>query len=74
MIKMYGQELNLWGLIYMMAVIVAPSMGVTLLVILSSFIGGTQINEQLFWIILAGLILFQIVLISIIRNKRPDVG
>ena len=73
-IKMYGQELNLWGLIYMMAVVVAPSMGVTLLVILSSFIGGTQINERLFWMILAGLILFQIVLISIIRNKRPDVG
>ncbi len=73
-IKMYGQELNLWGLIYMVAVIVAPSMGVTLLVILSSFIGGTQINERLFWIILFGIILFQIVLISIIRNKRPDVG
>jgi len=73
-IKMYGQELNLWGLIYMMAVIVAPSMGVTLLVILSSFVGSTAINERLFWVILFGVVLFQMVLISIIRNKRPDVG
>jgi len=71
---MYGQELNLWGLIYMMAVIVAPSMGVTLLVILSSFVGSTAINERLFWVILFGVVLFQMVLISIIRNKRPDVG
>jgi len=73
-IKVYGQELNLWGLIYMMAVIVAPSMGVTLLVILSSFVGATSINERLFWIILVGIGAFQLVLISIIRNKRPDVG
>lgn len=73
-IKIYGQELNLWGLIYMMAVVVAPSMGVTLLVILSSFIGGTQINERLFWIILFALVLFQIALLSIIRSKRPDIG
>ncbi len=73
-IKIYGQELNLWALIYMMSVIVAPSMGVTLLVILSSFIGGKMINESLFWVILFGVILFQIVFVSIIRSKRPDIG
>lgn len=71
-IKMYGQELNLWGLIYMMVVIIMPSMGVTLLVILSSFMGSV-INENLFWVILFGLTLFQIVFISIIRGKRPTV-
>jgi flagellar protein FlaJ len=72
-IKMYGQELNLWGLIYMMVVVIMPSMGVTLLVILSSFLGGKVINENLFWVILIGVILFQIVFISIIRGKRPTV-
>lgn len=73
-IKIYGQELNLWSLIYMMSVIVAPSMGLTLLVILSSFIGGKMINESLFWVILFGVMLFQMVFISIIRSKRPDIG
>ena len=72
-IRAYAQELNLWGLIYMMAAVVVPSMGVTLLVILSSFMGGQYINERLFWIILAGLIVFQVVFISFIRSKRPSI-
>jgi len=73
-IKVYGQELSLWGLIYMMAVIVAPSMGVTLLVVLSSFVGGTTINMDLFWGVLFGVVAFQLIFISVIRSKRPDIG
>ncbi len=73
-IKIYGQELSLWGLIYMMAVIVAPSMGVTLLVVLSSFIGGKTISMDIFWGILVGLIAFQIIFISMVRSKRPYIG
>ncbi|RLC40841.1 MAG: hypothetical protein DRH44_08095 [Candidatus Coatesbacteria bacterium] len=73
-IKMYGQELSLWGLIYMIAVIVIPSMGVTLLVVLSSFVGGAMINMDLFWGVLGGVIVFQLIFISIIRIKRPDIG
>ncbi|RLI92611.1 MAG: hypothetical protein DRO89_01820 [Candidatus Altiarchaeales archaeon] len=73
-IKTYGQELSLWGLIYMIAVIVAPSMGVTLLVVLSSFVGGAMINMDLFWGVLIGVIIFQLLFISIIRSKRPDIG
>jgi len=72
-IKMYGQELNLWGLIYMMVVVIMPSMGVTLLVILSSFIGGKMINENLFWVILFAVVVFQFLFITIIRGKRPTI-
>ena len=70
-IKSYSQELNMWGLIYMMAAIVLPSMGVTLLVILSSFIGTEFITETLFWLILLGLIIFQVFFISFVKSKRP---
>jgi flagellar protein FlaJ len=70
-IRAYSKELNLWGLIYMMAAVVIPSMGVTLLVILSSFMGGTIINENLFWIILGALTVFQVLFITFIREKRP---
>lgn len=73
-IRGYAQELGLWSLVYMIFVIVLPSMGVTLLLILSSFIGGSLIQEFHFWIILFGIIFFQFIFISIIRNKRPDVG
>lgn len=72
-IKAYGQELNLWGLVYMMVAIIAPSMGVTLLVILSSFLGTTLINEKLFWIIFGGLVLIQWGFISFVGKKRPQV-
>ena len=72
-IKSYGKELNLYGLIYMMGCVILPSMGVTLLVILSSFVGGGAINEMLFWAIMAGLVVFQVVFITYIKNKRPTI-
>jgi flagellar protein FlaJ len=70
----YAQELSLWSLIYMIAVIVLPSMGVTLILILSSFLGGAMITEMIFWVIMILVIFIQIIFISIIRSKRPDVG
>jgi hypothetical protein len=48
-------------------------MGVTLLVILSSFIGGGIITETLFLLILGGLIIFQVFFISFVKGKRPAV-
>jgi flagellar protein FlaJ len=72
-IKAYAQELNMWGLIYMLGAIILPSMGVTLLVILSSFIGGGIITETLFLLILGGLIIFQVFFISFVKGKRPAV-
>jgi len=72
-IKMYSRELNLWSLIYMMFVIIAPSMGVTLIVVLSSFVGGTYINESLFWAILILVGLVQIVFITFLKEKRPNI-
>lgn len=72
-IKRYGKEISLWGLVYMMITIVAPSMGVTLLLILSSFLGSSSINELTFWGVLVGIIVFQLLFISIIRSKRPFV-
>jgi len=72
-IKMYSRELNLWSLIYMMFVIIAPSMGVTLLVVLSSFIGGAYITEATFWAILVVVGFVQIVFITFLKEKRPNI-
>lgn len=70
-IRAYSKELNLWGLVYMMGAVVIPSMGVTLLVILSSFMGSGIINETLFWMILTGITIFQAIFLTFIRDKRP---
>jgi len=73
-ITTYSHELALWSLVYMIFVIVLPSMGITLILILSSFLGGATVTEVIFWVMLAAIIFFQVVFISIIRNKRPDIN
>jgi archaeal flagellar protein FlaJ len=72
-IKSYGKELNLYGLVYLMFAIIGPSMGVTLLAILSGFLGKDAINETLFWLVLFGVIIGQVFFISYVRGKRPQV-
>jgi pilus assembly protein TadC len=72
-IKSYGKELNLYGLIYLMFAVIVPSMGVTLLTILSGFLGKDVITEATFWLILIGVTAFQMVFISYVRGKRPIV-
>lgn len=72
-IKTYSQELNMFGLIYMLAAIVLPSMGITLLIIVSTLISiGTDLNVLL-WLVLVFSIVFQFIFISIIRGKRPNI-
>ncbi len=72
-IKTYGKELNLYGLIYLMAAVIVPSMGVTLLAILSSFLGKGVITDKVFYIIMLGIAIFQIVFILFVRSKRPSI-
>lgn len=72
-IKMYSRELNLWSLIYMMGVIIMPSMGVTLLVVLSSFVGGKYINEDILIGIFIIVVFVQIVFITFLKEKRPSI-
>jgi len=72
-ITSYTQELSLWSLVYMIFAVILPSMGVTLILILSSFLGGATITEIVFWIILLAVIIFQVIFISIIKSKRPDI-
>jgi flagellar protein FlaJ len=72
-IKSYGQELNPWTMMYMIVAVIAPSLGVTFLIILSSF-SGISIPELIFPAILLGLFLFQIFFIGFIKSKRPSIA
>lgn len=72
-IKSYGQELNPWTMMYMIVAVIAPSLGVTFLIILSSF-SGITIPKMIFPGILLGLFLFQVFFIGFIKSKRPAIA
>lgn len=71
-VKEYGKKLNPIAMFYMMATIILPSIGTTMLVILATFIG---LNITMpFFIVMAVLLAFvQFMFLSIIRSQRPPV-
>lgn len=71
-IKNYGQQLNPLTLMYMMMAVIMPSLGITFLVIISSFI-GFNIPNLLFVGLAFFLIVFQWSFLNIIKTKRPNV-
>ncbi|MFB6294304.1 MAG: type II secretion system F family protein [Candidatus Nanohaloarchaea archaeon] len=71
-VRRYGQELNPYILVYLIGAIIAPSLGVSFLIIFSTFTGGS-ISKSLFYLILGGIVVFQIGFLQVIRAKRPEV-
>ncbi len=71
-IKDYAQELNLWSLLYMMFAVAIPTLGATMLVILSGF-AGFEITPVSFVSFLVITLFIQIVLIGFIKSRRPFV-
>jgi flagellar protein FlaJ len=71
-IRKYGSQLNPLTLIYMMIAVIIPALGVTMLIVLSSF-SGFVISEFMFFAILGAIILFQFMYIGIIKSKRPNI-
>ncbi|RMF54881.1 type II secretion system F family protein [Candidatus Woesearchaeota archaeon] len=72
-IRDYAHELNLWSLVYMMFAVAVPTIGATMLVILSSF-AGLGITKGLFvgFIILCFFV--QVILIGFVKTRRPIVN
>lgn len=72
-IRRYQSVLNPLAMMYMMMAVIAPSLGITVMIILSSFPGmGSIGNEMTFWILLAGVMFMQFIFMSIIKTKRPN--
>ncbi|NPA38743.1 MAG: type II secretion system F family protein [Candidatus Nanohaloarchaeota archaeon] len=71
-IKNYGQQLNPLTLMYMMMAVIMPSLGITFLVIISSFV-GFNIPSLLFIGMAFFLIIFQWSFLNMIKTKRPNV-
>ena len=71
-IKSYSNELNLWILIYMLFAVAVPTIGATLLVILSSF-AGFGVTTSFFIVFISICFVVQIVLIGFVKTRRPMV-
>ena len=71
-IQHYGGQLNPLAMFYMLITVILPSLGMTFLIIISSFIATSEIITKLiFWGLYGFVFFFQIMFIGIIKTKRP---
>ncbi|MFB6145206.1 MAG: type II secretion system F family protein [Candidatus Nanohaloarchaea archaeon] len=71
-IKKYGKELNPYILVYLLIAVIGPSLGITGLIVISSFT-GTKVGKTTYLGILGGMIVFQAFFLNLIKSKRPEV-
>jgi flagellar protein FlaJ len=70
-IKKYGAQLNPLALMYMIFCVIFPTLGITFLLVISSFIGvGFDVQYMLIGILIF-LLMFQFMLIGLIKSRRP---
>ncbi len=72
-IQRYGAQLNPLAMFYMLAVVIAPSLGTTFLIMLSSFMSLSEFATKLiFWSLYGIVFFFQIMFMGMIKSKRPN--
>lgn len=73
-IRRYGQELNPFAMMYMMFAVVIPSLGITFIIVLSSF---GAVSFPIYLILpglLAATVFFQLFFMNFIKSRRPEVS
>lgn len=70
-IRRYGSQLNPLTLAYLMVAVIMPSLGVTFLIVLSSFT-KIPVTQNMFYFILIFLAIFQFMFLGIMKSKRPN--
>ncbi|MBN2042329.1 MAG: type II secretion system F family protein [Candidatus Aenigmarchaeota archaeon] len=70
-IKKYGSTLNPLALMYMMLAVIFPTLGITFLLVLSSFTGIAMDMHMILIAILGALLFFQFMFIGLIKSRRP---
>ena len=72
-IQQYKSILNPLSMMYMMIAVIIPSLGITVMIILSTFPGMGKFGEKnTFWLLLAGVVMMQFIFMSMIKSKRPN--
>lgn len=71
-IRRYGQELSPWTMIYMLAAIIVPSLGITMMLVIVSFL-GVDVPPIFFAVVLVGLTGFQLFFMDFVKSRRPAI-
>ncbi len=72
-VSQYKSVLNPLAMMYMMVAVIAPSLGITMLIILSFFPGMDFLGDEMFfWGLLGGVTFMQFIFMGLIKSKRPN--
>ncbi len=71
-IRKYSQELSPWMMIYMMTAVIMPSLGTTMLIIISKFLAA-DLSPLLLWVITGALAGFQLFFLNFLTTRYPAV-
>jgi len=72
-VQEYGKKLSPLAMFYMTISIIVPSLGITMLVILATFI-GLKVTMPILIILAAGIGFVQFMFLSMIRSSRPSIS
>ena len=72
-IQRYGGQLNPLAMFYMLVAVIVPSLSMTFLIIISSFVALTDFAlKMVFWGLFAIVFFFQLMFLGIIKSRRPN--
>lgn len=71
-IEKYGKNLNPYILVYLLIAVVGPSLGITGMIVISSFT-GLEVGVQLYLAVIGVVLLAQIFFLNLVRSSRPEV-
>lgn len=72
-IQKYGSQLNPIAMFYMLVAVIMPSLGITFIIVLSSFISIPEgLTKLIFGMLFAVVFFFQIIFLGLIKSKRPN--
>ena len=72
-IQSYGGQLNPLAMFYMLVAVILPALGITFVIILSSFIATSEtLTKILFWGLYGVVVFFQIMFLGLIKSRRPN--
>jgi len=72
-IQKYGSQLNPLAMFYMLVAVIAPSLGITFIIVLSTFVSpSTTATKAAFYGLFSFVLFFQIVFLGVIKSRRPN--
>ncbi|MCX6767413.1 MAG: type II secretion system F family protein [Candidatus Micrarchaeota archaeon] len=71
-IKRYSQELSPWTMVYMMTAVILPSLGITLGIVILSFL-SVSVPRMIFAVAIVFLVIFQLFFMNFLGTRRPAI-